>query len=227
MKKFFVFAALILISATVVFAQSWTSVPAPVVDPGPPTADEIFNNRFNYYGMSTSGLGFGNASPQNTSTAGRFRSAADNYIRPDSFAGVSFEKFYAMASFANAGKANLGFATKIGTLYLAAAYAGSFWTGYSTFPYQEVKEEHWGANTSDPNGSEKTVPGYDFNHTDPFNGKKTDNRVGLLIGLPSANMGFQVSYTSTDHEWKTFKDIDAKASITPPPLVVLQQQISN
>jgi len=206
MKKFFVFAALILISATVVFGQSWSSIQPPNTPTPPPPP---VGYQFDSYAMSTSGLGFGNASPQNTATAGRLRSAADNYIRPDSFTGVTFDKFYAMASFAFTDKANLGFATKIGTLYLATAYAGSFWANYSTFPYTEQKEPTWGANATDP-GSEKTVPFYDFNIVSPFNGGATDNRIGVLIGIPSANMGFQVAYTSTNHEWRSFKNIEAK-----------------
>ena len=38
-------------------------------------------------------------SPQSIATQGRIRSDADNFIRPDGYAGVNFDGWYAMTSF--------------------------------------------------------------------------------------------------------------------------------
>jgi hypothetical protein len=160
MKKYLLFAALILIIAAGVFAQEM---------PG------------------------SNGSPTSSSTAGLFSSDADDFIDPSAFSDVTFDKFYAMASFAFANRAELGFAAKIGSVYLAAAYGGSFWANYTPLNYQEQK----GAWSSD---IDKKVPVYTFDAADPFDGIGTpENRIGILIGL--TNMGIRFTFSSEGHEW--------------------------
>jgi len=168
MKKLFVFAALILISAAAVFAQ-----------------------------VSSGSLGMPGslASPQFIATQGRFRSAADNFIRPDYYTAVTFDKFFAMTSFAAALRAQLGYAGKIGNLYIGAAYGGSFWANYTTFNYEETNVDWLGT------GIDKKVPVYD-NIT--FNNANPENRIAVLLG--AADMGFRFTFSSVGHEYKSVND---------------------
>jgi hypothetical protein len=168
LKRFIVFKALILISAAVVFAQ--------LEMPG------------------TSG------SPTSHSTSGLFGSDADAFIDPSAFTGVTFDKFYSMVSYGDIGssRAEFGFATKIGGMYVAAAYGGSFWAGYTELSYTET--------TGNWNGEEKKFKIYDIDLDDPFDGSGTpENRIGILVGL--ADMGFRFTFSSVGHEWISFKDV--------------------
>ena len=170
MKKFFVFAALILAAAAVVFAQQ----------------------------MAAGSLGMpGFTSPQSIATQTRFRSAADNFIRPDSYTGVAFDKFYAMTSFQFTNRAQLGYATKIGGLYLGASYGGSFWANYTPLNYTEQDFAGW------PGGSKK-VSVYDFDPDSPFVSGIPENRVAILIGV--ADMGFRLAFSSVNHESISVKE---------------------
>lgn len=122
-----------------------------------------------------------------------FSSDADDFIDPSAFTGVAFDKFYAMASFVTTSRAQLGFAARIGSVYVAAAYGGKFWANYTPLNYSEQK----GVWTSDP---DKKVPVYTFDATDPFDGIGTpENRIGILIGL--TNMGIRLTFSSDGHEW--------------------------
>jgi len=175
MKKFFVFTALLLIMSAIVFAQN-----------APSTTTALSG------GSSAMPGGF--SSPQSTATQGRFRSAADNFIMPSNFTGVSFKTFYAMVSYASSNKAQLGFATKIGTSYLGLAYAGNFWAGYTPLSYEEVSQ---GWNS----GDDRTLPKYFFTSKDsPFVSTTPENRIAILLGLPDLNMGVRFTFSST-HEW--------------------------
>jgi hypothetical protein len=93
------------------------------------------------------------ASPQSIATQGRYRSTADNFIRPDSFSGVSFEKFFFMTSFASTTEARLGFATKLGSAYLGLGYSGTFWTNVATPLTYREEYSAWPAGA-------KTIPVY-------------------------------------------------------------------
>jgi len=81
------------------------------------------------------------ASPQSDATAGRLRSSADNFIRADAYSGIKFDKFYSMFSYKGGattdGTANLGFATKAGSLYIGAYYGGKFWANVPSISYTE------------------------------------------------------------------------------------------
>jgi len=141
-------------------------------------------------------------SPQNSATAGRYRSAADNFIRPDAFTGVSFKTFYAVASFADNSMAQLGFATKISNMYLGVAYRGKFWSNFASFDYTETEVPNWGGVA----GNTKTVPVYSRTNivTDPFDSTEPLNSVAILLGLPDMNMGFRLAFT-TDYQYKKFE----------------------
>jgi hypothetical protein len=138
----------------------------------------------------TAGIAFaqtmpGWESPQSASTQGRYRGASDNFIIPGAYTGVSFKKFFAMTSFANSGRVQLGYATKIKDLYLAAAYGGSFWANYTPFNFTEKYDADW-------YGGGKTIQEYkslDWASGDP------ENRFALLFGI--ADMGFRFTLSST------------------------------
>jgi len=136
----------------------------------------------------------GFVSPQSAATQGRIRSAADDFIRPDAYTGVSFERWYSMASFANTGIATLGYAKKFGggeggnSLYLSVFYNGSFWNNVTSPAYTEDKNEF--PITGE---KEKNVPVYGRINL----GSQPSNQIALLIG--AANMGFRISYRTT-HE---------------------------
>ena len=154
-------------------------------------------------------------SPQSAATQGRMRSNSDNFIRADAFTGVSFDKFFAMTSYASTGRAQLGYATKISNIYMAIAYGGSFWTGYTPNNYNEMYRSDW------PGGA-KTVPVYNNLN---FAASSPENRMALLIGLPDMNMGFRfaffTSYDSISNKefvsgadlYKSFNS--ARGNITP------------
>jgi hypothetical protein len=176
MKKLLVFAVLILITTAVVFAQA--QQPQLVTSSSP----------------AMPGL---TSSPQFTATQGMFRSAADNFIRPDYYTAMAFDKFYAMTSFAFTNKVQLGYAGKIGNLYIAAAYGGSFWANYTPLNYTEQDYAAW------PGGSKK-VPVYGFNPDEPFVSGTPENRIAILLG--AADMGFRLTFSSVGHEYIRLKD---------------------
>jgi len=179
MKKLLVFTALILVSAAVVFSQNQVTSSSPAMP-----------------GLTSS--------PQFSATQGMFRSAADNFIRPDYFTAVTFDKFYTMMSFADTLKAQLGYAGKIGNLYISAAYSGSFLANYTPLDYTEQDYAAW------PGGSKK-VPVYDFNSTAPFVSGTPENRIALLLG--AADMGFRLTFSSVGHEYIGLKDNFAAGTI--------------
>jgi len=134
----------------------------------------------------------GITSPQATATAGRIRSTADNFIRADSWNAVNFEKWYGMGTFASGSRAGLGYATKIGGLYLGAFYGGTFWAGMEDRTYTD---QTWNFFSS----GDKTYPTYTAAPTL----SNTDNVLSVLIGV--ADMGFRLSLQST---YRSFKEKD-------------------
>ncbi|MDR2574955.1 MAG: hypothetical protein LBC52_00765 [Treponema sp.] len=184
MKKLFIFMALILITTAVVFAQNQVTSGS-IAMPGSPNW----------------------ASPQFTATQGMFRDAADNFIRPDYYSAVTFDKFFAMTSFASTNRVQLGYAGKIGNLYIGAAYGGSFWAGYTQLNYTEQEYGAW------PGGSKK-VPVYGFAPDNPFNGSgDTENRIAVLLG--TADMGFRFTFSSVNHELISIKDSVLGGAVGP------------
>ena len=130
-------------------------------------------------------------SPQSITTEGRFRSDADNFIRPDSYARVDFDKSFGMLSFLWDDATfdaimTAGFAAKAGKLYIGSFYTGNFWTGAPANNYieQELAEVPSG-------GSAGTV--YNVYNT-PSAGGATNpvNNAAILIGV--ADMGFRLTY---------------------------------
>jgi hypothetical protein len=135
------------------------------------------------------GLGFSQSfgeweSPQSIATQGIYPSDADSFIMPNSFSDVDFYGFYAVTSFASS-KLFLGAATKFNDMYLAAAYSGTLWGGYTDFPFTESKSD-W------INGGEKTVPTYTRT---TFDTGTPNNNIAFLLGLE--NMGFRFTYSTT------------------------------
>jgi hypothetical protein len=162
--------------------------------------------------LAAAGMIFAQESPTSTTTGGLFTTAADNFMVVNQYDSVEFEKNLALVSFAQNSKANLGFATKTGSLYIGAFYSGNFWSGLVPFDYTEQY-------TTWP-GGDKTVRNYDFTAGDPRAQIKTkvdsggiDNNFGVLLGV--ADMGFKLSF-SAQHQG--FKDENFAAITTGPDM---------
>ena len=144
-------------------------------------------------GLFAQAIPGGFASPQSSATQGRLRSAADDFIRPDSYSGVAFTKWYGMASFASTTMATLGFAAKPGKsekpVYIGAFYNGSFWANAQFFTSTE-RHIPW-------LDVEKRVSIYD---SLPSYDRSPSNQVAVLIGV--ADMGFRLSYRTTHQIFK-------------------------
>jgi len=132
------------------------------------------------------------ASPQSDTTDGRYRSYADDFIRPDMYSGVKFNKWLGLASFKSSTYANVGFATKIKGIYVGAFYNGQFW---ANAPVNNATES--GGNTSYTSIS---VGGL----TNPV------NNVALLIG--AANMGFRLTFRTN---YQRFNEDNIIVASTP------------
>jgi len=80
-------------------------------------------------------------SPQSAATEGRYRSNADDFIRPDTHSGVKFNKWFGLVAFITDENynplASVGFATKVNDLYIGAFYNGNFWAGTPANNYTE------------------------------------------------------------------------------------------
>jgi hypothetical protein len=161
------------------------------------------------------------SSPQSTATEGRYRSNADDFIRPDTYTGVRFDKWFGLVSFltessisinegASDAVATAGFATKAGKVYIGAFYSGNFWTWSPANGYTEQKF----AEGSAPAGgvADKTYNVYDRPSVVP----RPINNAALLIGL--ADMGFRLTYR-TNHQSFNKDDfvIRTRVGTTQPP----------
>jgi len=129
-------------------------------------------------------------SPQSSTTEGRYRSNADDFIRPDAYTGVKFNKWFGLASFLqdenNSGIATVGFASKAGTVYIGAFYNGNLWASAPINNY--VEEEPY----TTPNGG---VDGkvYDVYSNISVGGAGNPvNNIAVLIGF--ADMGLRLTY---------------------------------
>jgi hypothetical protein len=150
-------------------------------------------------GLFAQAIPGGFASPQSQATQGRLRSAADDFIRPDSYSGVSFENWYGMASFASTNTATLGYATKVGEkeeggrpIFIGVFYSGSFWANVTIPEYTE--------QISTFTGVEKNIPVYGAIDL----ASNPSNQIAVLIGV--ANMGFRLSFRTTYESFRTDGD---------------------
>jgi len=144
-------------------------------------------------------------SPQSATTEGRFRSNADDFIRPDAYAGVKFNKWFGMASFLWAGEENsgemiatLGFATKTDNVYIGALYTGNMWTNMQINNYTE--EEPAAAPIGGVTGKTYNVYNSISVSADP------GNNVAVLFGF--ANMGLRLTYRTN---YQSFEKSDIVA----------------
>jgi hypothetical protein len=138
------------------------------------------------------------SSPQSTTTEGRYRSNADDFIRPDAYTGVKFNRWFGMASFLNntnnEAVATLGLATSLSKVYVSAFYSGNFWTNKPENNYIEQEP------ATAPNGGidDKVYDVYDSvsvsGLTNPV------NNIALLIGV--ANMGVRITYRTNYQSFK-------------------------
>jgi hypothetical protein len=129
-------------------------------------------------------------SPQSTTTEGRYRSNTDDFIRPDSYAGVKFNRWFGMVSFLsdenNSGIATVGLAFKVKKVYIGTFYSGNLWANAPANNYIE------GEPATAPNGGKD---GHAYDVYDSISVSETSNPVNnfaLLIGL--ADMGFRITY---------------------------------
>jgi hypothetical protein len=141
-------------------------------------------------------------SPQNTATVGRIRSIADDFIRPDAYVNVKFDKFFGMTSYDDTTKLNLGYATQAGSLYIGAYYGGTFLAGIPNITYTERKRT-W-LNTLDKSG----VKSYDALPT--LGGNVPNNIISILIGV--ADMGFRASLSTNK---RMFSDSNFVVNVLP------------
>ena len=143
------------------------------------------------------------ASPQSNTTEGRYRSNADNFIRPDQYTGVGFNKWFGMVSFLQDTStaeaiATAGFAAKVSKVYIGAFYSGNFWAGKPVNNYTEEEPA-----TVPSGGSAGKV--YDVYNNNINVGGATNpvNNAAVLIGV--ADMGFRLTYRTN---YQLFKKSD-------------------
>jgi len=129
-------------------------------------------------------------SPQSATTEGRYRSNADDFIRPDAYAGVKFNRWFGMVSFlwdnAFSGVSTVGYATKVNNVYIGAFYSGNLWANAPANNYYEQ------AFDTAPAGG---VEGKTYNVYGNINvggASNPVNNAALLIG--AADMGFRITY---------------------------------
>jgi hypothetical protein len=169
------------------------------------------------------------SSPQSTATEGRYRSNADDYIRPDSYTGLKFDKWFGMVAFltessisynegASDAVATAGFATKISKVYLSAFYSGNFWTWS---PSNGYTEQSFPAGSAPSGGvADKTYKVYGT----PSAAIKNINNAAVLIGL--ADMGFRLTYR-TNHQSFNKKDFVVRTNLGGQPPTYNYQLYNN
>ena len=130
------------------------------------------------------------SSPQSTTTEGRYRSNADDFIRPDAYGNVKFNKWFGLVSFlwdsTFSPIATAGAALKVNDVYIGTFYTGNFWTGAPVNNYTR------GEPGTVPNGG-KAGTDYDVYNTISLGGTTNPvNNAAVLIG--TAGMGFRLAY---------------------------------
>jgi len=134
------------------------------------------------------------ASPQSAATEGRYRSNADDFIRPDTHSGVRFNKWFGIVAFKADENynplASVGFATKVNDLYVGAFYSGNFWAGTPANNYTE--QMYTAGNVPAGGAADKTYNVYNnINVT-----SQSVNNIALLFGF--ADMGLRLTFR-TNH----------------------------
>jgi hypothetical protein len=141
-------------------------------------------------------------SPQSTTTEGRYRSNADDFIRPDSYAGVKFNKWFGMTSFLSDDTfsmvATAGFATKVSNVYIGAFYSGNFWANAPMNNYTEQEL------ATAPNGGDAGKTYNVYNNINVGGASNPVNNAAVLIGV--ADMGFRLTYR-TNYQFFNENDI--------------------
>jgi len=137
------------------------------------------------------------SSPQSTITEGRYRSNADNFIRPDQYAGVSFNKWFGMVSFLADGNdaiATAGLAARVSKIYIGAFYSGNFWAGKPVNNYTEEEP------ATVPNGGTSGKVYDVYNSAPSVGGSTSVNNAAVLFGV--ADMGFRLTYRTNYQSFK-------------------------
>ncbi|MDR1870234.1 MAG: hypothetical protein LBQ82_09665 [Treponema sp.] len=150
-------------------------------------------------------------SPTSAATNGLFTSEADDFIDPSYYNDVEFEKFFAMTSFADTKRVNMGFATKIKDLYIGAYYGGKFLANKTEIPYSEQNYYWKGKNKNGVKVYRFEDAISDINKVPFLADSKLDNEGSILIG--AIDMGFRLSFFSS---YQSFKDNDFGVSIKDP-----------
>jgi len=134
------------------------------------------------------------ASPQSDATEGRYRSNADDFIRPDTHSNLKFEKWFGMVAFKadenHNPKASIGFAGKASGLYIGAFYSGNFWAGT---PANNYTERQFTEGNEPAGGAANNVYNV-YNNINVVS--QSDNNIALLLGF--ADMGLRLTYR-TNH----------------------------
>jgi len=206
MKKLIVIAALFAVMAGVTYGQ--TLGISDYTAPGLPQTGGG-NGPERPYSHDTTGAAInggmamrGWESPQSAATAGRIRSAADDFIRPDSYTSARVGNWFGMTSFNSINGVNMGFAKKFENLYLAAYYGGSFGANFPNNDYTETWGAWRGGNEVVPTYT-RTATGNTFPslptstdpNTLPNKHPRPNNNAAILIGV--ADMGFRIAFAST------------------------------
>ncbi|MDR1870233.1 MAG: hypothetical protein LBQ82_09660 [Treponema sp.] len=147
-------------------------------------------------------------SPQNEATQGRFRSAADDFIRPDSYKSTGIESWFAMTSFKSIDSLNVGAGKQISELYFGAYYGGSGWGG--------IKDNKYTEGTTEWIDEAEKAGVIQYDGLPELGNPK--NRFAILVGI--ANMGFRLSFF-TDHQSFSGEDFEVKNydNATPPQYI--------
>ena len=147
-------------------------------------------------------------SSQSTTTEGRFRSDADDFIRPDSYTGLKLNKWFGMTAFNDIEYrpvATAGFAVKTDFLYIGAFYNGSFWANAPSNNYIEM------GFSAAPNGGESNKI---YNVYSPISvAPEPVNNAAIIIG--AADMGFRLTFRSN---YQSFEQSDIVVTGTPNQL---------
>ena len=129
-------------------------------------------------------------SPQSSTTEGRYRSNADDFIRPDAYKGLRFDKIFAIAAFLRDDNYNplatLGFAAKTENFYISAFYSGNFWAGK---PADNFTERTF-TEGNEPAGG-KAEQKYDV-YGNINVASQAINNAAILFGF--ADMGLRLTY---------------------------------
>jgi len=142
-------------------------------------------------------------SPTNNTTNGRFKTAIDDYISPQDYAGLKLNNWFGYASWATVGQQpQLGFAKQINNIYLALYYKGTLWGGLNNFAGKEETISGFMGGADDKKLTTYTIPA-------PLD--NPDNSVAVLVGF--ADMGIRLGFSSTYDNFKSDGDMRVEKNI--------------